>query len=410
MKGIKSLIVAAIALAALAGGPSTASAFIGGVSAGSYPATLSGSGVGNLTLHAKSAGMTCTGLGFGATLDEASSSVTTTKVTNPTCSGANNALKMNGCQLTLNPLGSGSLSIGPSGCGPVEAVVEGCGVLTIPAQTGISAHFENHGTGSSAYFSAAINDSGVEYTNKSAFCIEKGTFKDMQIVGEAKVTATNASKAAIGTNTVPGGLYLAGGGEAGEPRLDAVEFPLSVSGERLDKSTFKTSKLAVLTAGASEGGLEVYCESATFNGGELTKPSYGGFVIAPAFATCTMGSMEVAVDMNSCVYEYSSLKEVSAKTEYESSARISCNKGDKIEIGAVKTGCVVDISAQALNQSAKMVNFVVKGKGGVINHTSGTAVEYTSEGFVCELLGLSNGSHHGGSTQIDSFLTGVFPG
>jgi hypothetical protein len=402
MKSIRGLVLAALVVAALAAAPAGASASPG-VSADQYPASLHGSQTEELVFTLKGTYGGCSGLSFDATLSKPAPSVLTSSVVDPTCKSVN--LYMSGCQFELHPAGEESIRIGPAGCGPVRYYIPGC-AITLPALSSISADYQNGGSGSEAYFNIAINDQTVEYTNTSNnLCGEKGTYNDLHINGKLKVAATNAEKKSIGTKALAGNLNLAGGGGEGESRLEAIDYPAKVTGERYEDGALK-GKITLLDFGE----LEVTCKTAALNGGELSGP-VTKLTLTATYSNCEVpGVGKTTASMNSCHYNYSGLEYYEAD-KYRHSAEIACNVGDSIKLSA-PGGCIFTIPGQTLSAAqspggkSEMINARVGDDSVVLSFMAGSKVKYTATGFGCELLGILQGTYENGSVRSDLRLRG----
>lgn len=402
MRHLRVLTLAALALAAVL--PASAAASSGGVAADSYPATLSGASQGNIVFGAKGYTKSCSGLGFSATLSQSSNSVSSSSVTNPACGGGGFMVYMHGCQIELQPTGSESVNIGPPGCGPIAVPLAPCGGITIPAQDGIAAEYVNHGSGSTKHFTVEIDDSNVKYNEG---CLGQGVANNLAITGALKVTAANQAKAQIGTQAYPGGLFLAGGNGDGEPRLDAVEFPVSVVGERLQGSL--NGEVTLLDLTKTGNAVKVSCADAAFDAGELTGPVFGGFGLSATYEGCTFRGYQTVVDMNSCVYEYSNLERVQ-QDEYQGAAAISCDEGDVIEVVVLPghpASCTITIPAQSLSDPGVVGSGTLDGRGQVVGQFSGSGLKYTASGIACIAHSIY-GSKSNGEIRVNPALQGVF--
>jgi hypothetical protein len=402
MKTIRGVILAALVVAALTAFPALASASAG-ISADQYTATLHGETPGEtLYLGIGSAEMRCPGLDFEASLSGPALSVTTSSVKDQYC-GASGNLGMNGCQLELKPAGSGSIVVGPSKCGPVNFAIGACTGLSIPSGTRIDANYANTGSGSGARILITVNDY-IEYVSNYGSCGGKGTHKDLHMIAEWEVTATNASKNPIGTKAVTGGALFVGGGEAGS--LQAVEYPATVTGERLNLAPYE-GKVNLLEFPQGKTTGKISCSGVSLSGSEKLIAPASSFGLNATYSGCKFSSVEWAVSMSSCYYAYSALKSVGSG-EYTSVAKISCNAGDVIKISA--SGCTLAIPAQTLSGGAAFTNTEIESKAYLVGIMTGTGVKYTSTGASCALIGLKNGgSYENGSTESDMLLVGELP-
>jgi hypothetical protein len=411
MKSIKALALVAFAAAALAVIPAAASAS-GGFVAGSYPATMHGSQLTDLSVSVGAGGVTCkTGekpLTFAATLSKPSPSLATSSVTDPTCSGG--SLETKGCQLEFHP-GAGTFDIGPPGCGPIKLFRSGCvgSPYLVPSQTGIPAGYVNSGSGTEANVHITLKGEGLENTNPEGLCKFSGTHKDLKISGELKMAATDAKGNPIGTSAVSGGLslglFFAGGPEAGEgePRLAATEYPVRLTGERFFDEPF----IGQITL-FEYNGVKVSCPTAELEGGELAGPQYTEFNLNAKYSGCTLNKHETTVAMRSCHYRFSNF-EPAVLSEYRSVAAISCSKeGDKISLSAA--GCTLEFPAQTLSGETGISNIPEGYNSTVVAMMSATGVHYTKTPG-CEVLYFGKGLNgENGILHSDMLLHGIYPG
>jgi hypothetical protein len=111
-------------------------------------------------------------------------------VADPTCNFFGSLpMKTNGCNFILRPGAEtetnkfdGTIEIGPPGCGPITLKSEIC-EITIGAQSGLAASFQNSGSGSTAAVTVNLNATKLKYTTSGSFCggaktsHEDGTYK-----------------------------------------------------------------------------------------------------------------------------------------------------------------------------------------------------------------------------------------
>lgn len=414
MRGIKGLTLAVFAVAALLVAPASAFA-LGGFAAGGYPATAEGSLYGNSGFVFKGTHTTaCSGGSFTGELEDPVSTLPLEAASDPTCEsgGLEVGVEMNGCGFEFHP-GTETAGIGPSGCGPVKLEVLNCGYLEVPAQAGLSATYNGWGSGSEAAVSVLIDDYQVEYTvPKGNACKAEGTYtSELRFyLNFNELTAQNSSEEAVGLSLLSGGngdvsLSLEGESEE-EAQLTAGEYPAQVSGERLH-----------LGEGYGEITLwegperEISCNTAQFDGGELSEPLTGAIELTAAYSGCSSESTEVTVEMNSCHYVYSSLE--LGSEGYEGPAEIACSEGDAIDLH-LEGACVVEVPAQTLSDSAVFVNRQF-GNGHpsdwseVLGLMSGSGVDYSVSGYFCGLVGLETGTFEDASARSEIALFGETP-
>lgn len=375
--------------------PAVASASAGVVANSGYPATFHGAEGSQIDLNASSISARCSGYEFEATLEGKTAAPLLASTKNPINCGPYQNLTMNGCKLELDPGGRPSVGIGPAGCGPVTFGVGGS--CSMPAQKGISATYENLGSGSSAYFNVKINSSSVEYSSNSEInCGKKGTHHDLSMVATIKVAGGG------GVKTIGGGFGV--GGPEGN-QFAAADYPVTVTGERINSPPW-VGNVVVLASGESK----VQCKAVTYNGGELSGPT-SSLTLTPSFPSkCDSftGEGTTTVSMNSCRYVYAGLKPATLEEEYSATAEISCTKaGDSISMSMM--GCTLTIPAQVLGGGpTNFGNFDIENKAVLFGLSTASGMKFNSSGFSCVLSGIPNGAHENGTSESAMFLRGAF--
>lgn len=408
MKSIRTFVLAALVTAALAALPAAASAS-GGFVADEYPATLSGSeSTDSLSFGYGTKAVVCEGAtapSVEATLDHPSPTVTTDSIEVGICAGGT-AFYPEDCQLELQP-DSGTVDIVSSGCGPAKVNLGApCGmqVLSVPAQTGIEAEYENVGSGSSAGVKVTIDDSGLEYTSSGGLCGKQ----TLSIDATLNLTATDAGGSPIGASVLaddlPHGLFLAGGPGEGEPRLASLLYPTQVTGERFQLGEVMNGQLTLLEV----SGKKVSCSAGEFDGGELSGPAYGEFSLSAAYSGCKIAAFNANVAMSGCEYAYSDLEQT-GEDVYASAAAIVCGEGSEIKVTGA--GCTLKIPAQTLagGEGTVMANIEEGYDSTVGMMMTASGVKYTASGL-CPLAGFPNGTYSNANHQSDVMLHGVLPG
>jgi hypothetical protein len=390
-------MAAALAVVALAALPAVASASAG-VSANSYPATLHGTEASEIKLSALGTTSSCHGYEFEATLTGKTTAPSFTSTKNPINCGSFQNLTMNGCKLELDPGGRPTVGIGPAGCGPITfGYAGGC---SIPAQKGISATYENVGSGSGSYFNVKIASASVEYSsNSEIYCgRKKGTYGDLTMAATIKVSGGEGARA------IGGGLD-AGGPEGNQ--FVAADYPATVVGERLNFEGL-VGKVVVLGWGTRS----VQCNVVEYKGGELSGPASSLTLTASFPSKCDsfVGKSTTTVSMNSCRYVYSGVKPGSFENEHVAAAEIACTKaGDAITMSM--PGCNLSVPAQTLNGGgSSFVNFDIEDKAVLLGLSTASGMKFTSSGELCRLGsgGISDGTHENGTSETGMLLRGVF--
>lgn len=403
MKRIRTVFLAALAVLALAGvaGVSTASA-ARFVSETEYTAFKSSSASQQISFSPSGTVYECNGPSFSGTAfggsvaggGYASKSFTSSSVSSPACVGG--TMTWNSCQLTLHPPsgavgGTGTVDIGPSGCTPTKFQYFGC-EFTIPAQSGLSATYENTGSGSGRKVWVVINTNSLEYTSlTNAGCGSIGTRKDGRWIAKFYLAGTNLA------GTSPSGLRVAQlpvgfrvGGEKSENPSEQPHFvhEWEMNPETLAGDISKEHRFAV-----NPGIAAMTCKSGSF-ATVLTAPSTS-LSLTTNYEPCDkfLGSV-TTVKMNSCHY---GLDLANSGPPYVGTAEVVCGtEGDAIEF-QVGTICTYELGPQVLG-SATYSNTGSLNEEKVVAEVSGTSLTYvrTYNGFFCPKPAAGEGTFSGG--------------
>lgn len=357
MKRIRHTILAAMAALTLTavGGAGSASASAD-FAADAYPVTLTGVGSQPAYFDFSGGGFTCNESTLAGSLaSQSNAAIATPTSTGCTSFGSTVVFATNGCQLSLDPQAetasgtfSGNIEIGPWGCGPMTVSLPFACKVSIGAQSGIKATFQNEGSGTKAAVSVKVSTSTLKYTQSGA--CGSGTFSNGGWTGDWKLTGTSGGSS-VGIRAVDvdlaSGLYMAGKASenpAEQPRLEAEDYPADVAGSQNagDQLVFSAN-----TGTAS-------CEKVAFSA-SLVSQTTALPLSAQSSGCVAFGLYNVPITMNSCKYEFNVLN---AGPPYTGTMDVACSKpGDVIEIKA--PGCKVTIGAQ-------------EGLGGVTFSNSGT--------------------------------------
>lgn len=397
MRRIRTLAlgaVVALGLLAVPAGASAASGF-----EADKPAALQGSSTG-FTLVTNVGEQSCTSPNLASEGTVSAASSLTMQVSNSTCSffGSNPALKMNGCKFIFRPgtkageSFNGSYDIGPPGCGPITYKYLDC-TVSIGAQTGLAATYQNTGSGNKATVKITSGASGIVYTETGSFCEKQGASSNGQYKGTWTVSG-NSSGTQVGVRVVDPlqvGLFVSGK-EGDPPTLEAESYPATALVSQKKGWPFmlslnagyvsctETSLTAELTGSATEVQLD---------------PSYGG-CNALGFAGAT-------IDMNSCHYVVSLLD---VGPPYAGSAEIACDQeGDAIEIVA-GIFCRVTIPEQQGLEGIDIANVGQGHKRELDVDAALTGIEYTEEDLflgICNNGAFTNGVAQAQDAKVKGF-------
>lgn len=313
-------------------------------------------------------------------------------------------IKANGCKFEFHPGSENSVDIGPPGCGPMTTTISSCEV-TIGSKAGLPATYTNAGGGGEASVIADLAVSGIPYkVKKSLGCAEvsaeNGTYS-----GEWDIQGFEASSPPrqVGIHATDGfvGFYLAGKQsekEAEQPRFEAEEYPVDVSGAQ-----DPADKLELAFPARSSF---IQCDVALFDAEPSSATS--DLAVQATYSGCKAASeaiTAVTVTMNSCDY---GLDVNNAGPPYVGDADVSCSsEGDAIKVVTTNTWggkCTFSIPSQDLGPTA----YENLGAGstrhvGVDVDGSGIDYSYSSSGF----LGCGFGGGSGGSASDGTFTGGL---
>jgi hypothetical protein len=331
---IKTIALAVALTAAFTATIGAAGASASGFVTGSYPTTLKAVPISTHVLKTW-ASLPCGGPIFSGSASGPSGAMEASQVEDSICAefgSIQRQLRMNGCHLNFHPGAeeapgkfAGTFDIGPSGCGPVK--LESSCKVTIPAQAGLKASFENKGEGSTAYVQINAEASGMKYT-QGLGCGSEGTFSTGTWTGSWKLSGANNFGSSTSVAVRANGLFLAGKESvetSQRPRLEAEKYPALLTSEVASTHRFDVDVESVT------------CKSATF-GGSLSGSSNAMSVNAE-YAKC---STSTAVVMNSCHYVF---HVANAGPPYLGTMDIACNPGDSIELRV--PFCTVKIGPQS---------------------------------------------------------------
>jgi hypothetical protein len=155
----------------------------------------------NLTLAGARA--ECNGPSFETSLWPPTEQLSIGSIEFPSCTWLGSAvpMNMNGCHYELHPgygtksSFAGEFDIGPPGCGPITTNLGMC-QISIPAQIGRAAHFENEGTGTGRKVKVNLEVEDLRYTQNSGACAT-GTKSDGAYSGTWQIQGKNKLNEAV---------------------------------------------------------------------------------------------------------------------------------------------------------------------------------------------------------------------
>jgi hypothetical protein len=351
-----------LALTALAGAPAALAQ--DEFRANVYPVTVSGQAT-NVQLNTDQGGATCT-LGLaGETISGSTATLAVTPSGSCELAGVKKPLETNGCKFILNPEWD-SYSIGPKGCGPITVTLGGCKV-SIPAQTGLSAEYQNV-TGSPETVKFTSTEQNLTYSHPDLNCSGPATTaSDGDLLGSWTLKAS------------PGDFWVEE--DASSAGFEAESYPATFSGSSAWQQF------------AMEGG-SLECE-ASFTGSASGLSNT--LSLAPTYTNCkAFGFASATVSTNGCTLVYGAPS---------GSFGIACPAGNAITVSA--GNCVVRIPAQSGLASVSYENVPISGRQGIAidSNVTGLSYEVTKDGFLCPFAGTGSrtGGKHNGETLVQGF-------
>jgi hypothetical protein len=397
VKRIRLFTLAAMAALALTACIGAASASAASFLAAKYPVTLSGAPTGPHSMNIKNFGaVDCTGSSFSASMANSADPLATSSVADSSCKIFGEApMKFNGCQLIFHPGDEmagesikGSIEIGPAGCGPISIQNATCNKLTIGAQSGLSATYQE--TTSNGVPAVRVNAqvTNLKYT-ESGTCGE-GTYENGVYTGSWLITGKDAGGSAVGVSiSSPSGIYLTGeksSEEAKQPKFAAEQYPTQIAGIQGPTSHLFTTRTGQIKC--SQGGFFGALSAA----GPLLS-------VIPKYEGCTSFGLKATVSMNSCSFVF---QVANATPLYKGSMVVYCTKaGDAMEVKA--PGCTIKFPSQAGGEG---VSYVVNGSGSARTIVAGAelkGIEYIQTGIFCN----GEGVFKDGTFTGDTLLRGL---
>lgn len=375
MKNRRALWLLLAALFALTAFPAAASAS-GGIEADSYPTTINGTAKGQQSFVVGTATPTTCSMGALEEAPAISEPAAVVKA-KPVWASCSETVSNAGCKLEFRAGTENSFDIGPAGCGPITVKVAGCS-LSVGAQTGKAATYENVGSGSGASVRVKIGVA-LKYTGDGKLGCPSGSAEDLSYIGEWELYGRSNVGNEVGIHAVDGfnGFFMA----SGPARFDAEELPISVAGSQEASSPFTISL----------NGGKVTCNAAQFSA--TLSQATSNLPVNASLSDCAFGGQTgIVVDMNSCYFSYSA-KFTSPFFHGETS--IGCSEpGDAIEVVWPQGGyCVAKFASQSPGGGSNLYLNQGSGASRYVKFLTGGSAKfaYTREGF-CQILG-KNGSN-----------------
>jgi hypothetical protein len=405
VKRIKILSFAAVAALALiavlgAAGASAASEF----KTESSPTTITPSFIeGNqLDWHFHTAYQRCAN-GAEGTLSSTHAKEVEMTLKDTTCEAqfTGNQFKANGCKFTYrvgNQTGSstfkGTIDIGPAGCGPISftsVVGSSACQVTVPAQTGLSATFENVGSGKNRMVKVYPSTTNLKHTQvsgKDCGAEGLGTFTDGSISGSVKLQATNAG-GAVGMWVEAPAVSIGGT----PPKWIAGTYPISIGGAQNSAHVFNLP-----SSGKVECGSVNFHAPISFSTAQLS--------VTAEYGSCKAFGLPGTVSMNGCTYTFNVLNQPPVGASYAGHADIACPAGKAIEIvvnpSPLTPKCTITIAAQTTdsggltftNETVSTVGLAMAMKGIDYHLQEGSGVGR------CKTGDWTDGTYTGSSTLV----------
>jgi hypothetical protein len=286
-----------------------------------------GAPVGNQSFSIDGYGSECSGFALGGESIKSAESVTFSSSGSTSCNfGSTN---LNGCQLTMHfgaqrPTGifAGTIDIGPSGCGPITVDNAGCH-FTISPKSGLKAHFENIGSGSTAKVVAYLEGQGLSYTHSGSTC---GSHSGENGIWYATWNLFSFEQ----------GLKLT---DAHAPRFEAEQYPVSLAGSQESGAPLQF-KFGVSTAKCNAVSLLAGAEGPSSS--LAVHPFFGGGCTAFGFGNAQ-------VNAGSCTFVLHAGSAIVERKTYSGTFDLSCPEGSPLTISVNSLGseCKVSMSSQS---------------------------------------------------------------
>lgn len=339
--------------------------------ANSYPASYSGVAQGSFHLSGNYEDGFCSDFDFEAQASGPAETLSGS-VNGATCS---TPVEMNGCKLEFHPGSegqfgsfSGSYDIGPAGCGPIETRIDSC-YLSIPAQTGLSATYENVTQGGQGVVDiASVTDLTVNSKHMPGCPSEAWT--EAHLAGEWELSRTGS-----------GDVWAEQASH--EPLFEAENYPATLEGSQDSPDKF---------AFTFEQGMQLTCTVADFSGG--LSAAGANLLLSPTFTGCkAFEGIGVTVKPNGCSFDQFAGLRVGTG-EYLGTLGIDC-PGKGIEVVSGTCGLVLEPQ-----EGLEGVGYVNRDSGFSIGDAIGAGVSYTKtkDGLFCPLAG--TGAMEDGQLQV----------
>ncbi len=313
---------------------------------------------------------------------------------------------MNGCNFIFHPGAEeksgyfgGSVEIGPSSCGPIVfSGKSGLCTLSYYPKSGISAHYTNIGSGSTAEVEVHLEATNLKEKGEGSACgggktDEKGHIKAVYLI---KARNSSGTQKGIHIEELPYnvGLYIAGeksAEEAKQPKFNAEEYSVIISGSQTEENVFQLP-----SAG------EIHCE-AWVGSGWLSQATSAP-VLAPTLSECEAIGRAATIRTNGCTFVF---HVANASAPYTGSQELSCATGKSLEAVAYSSPGVTLCTVTLPPQTIGVVSYVNKGTGYgryVSSTTSGSELQYSVSGGngSCGKEGSFTGGEYVGAFKLEA--------
>jgi hypothetical protein len=383
IRNLSLAVLAALAVTAAVGAASASAA--PEFAAGKYGATITSSVVTEQQIGLQTGTMPCSTSSQAGELGAQSKTLWLNPTSSCSYLGYAEPVKMNGCAFVLHPgvetsPGSfgGTFDISCPAGNSIEVGTAGSAcIATIEPKTGLSASFQNVGSGSTATVKFTAAAAGLKHTQVSGKFCTPGTYENGTLTGSWALKATNGGVQTGLRLTQKGAISISGT----PPKLTGASYPIGLDGVQKGTHTFS------LQFGKAT------CEGVTFSSGPLGNTSE--LPMGAEYSSCLFAGISATVRMNNCKYV---VNIENAGPPYTGVATISCIGGSKIEIVASpgKPKCTVTIGEQTTN-------------AGGVSLTN----EASTIGLGFSLTGLSYHQQKGeglGTCTTGDFTTGTYSG
>ncbi|HYH53722.1 MAG TPA: hypothetical protein VD761_06295 [Solirubrobacterales bacterium] len=397
-KNLGLVVMMTVALTAVLGATGASAAYY---ELESSPATVSSTGAyGEQFWNFNVASNYCEAQNLGGTVSNHSPAITAS-VQSSKCSSAfiGNELKANGCTYRYQPgakTGAATFKGTVDILCPAGQAIEFTSAssqrcrISVPAQTGLAATFENVGSGKERAVRTNVSTSSLKYSQLSGTYCTVGSYTNGTWEGSWRVQASN------GSGSVGMWLGFPSIGIIGTPpKLSSSYYPVKITGEQGTQHvlSIQAGNLKCNTANLSTSASEATAQLAV-------QAEYSG---------CTGFAFPATVNMNGCTYTFNILNQAPIGSARPGHADISCPEGKSIVVTAIAAGlvkCTVTIPAQTTDSGGlTFTNEPAIPSIGVALNMQGIDYHQQEGSGVgrCKTADATDGTYTGSSTLIGGY-------